>query len=103
MIINGFAGGGCAYYKGTSRIASEDTKKTHKNLQAGQSISLPTFELGTWRTQNQNLYRYIEQLCRYIQKQRRKETETKSLTRIEIENFNPLIQHQVLKVYRACF
>lgn len=98
-----FAGGGCAYYKGTSRIVSEDTKKTHENLWAGQPISLPTFELGTWRTQNQNLYHYIEQLCRYMHHQRRKETETKSLTRIEIENFNLLIQHQVLKAYGAYF
>ena len=98
-----FSGGGCAYYKGTSPIASEDTKKTHENLRAGQPISLSMFELGTWRTQDQNLYRYTEQLCRYIHQQRRKEIETKSLTRIEIENFNLLIQHQVLKAYRTRF
>jgi len=98
-----FAGGGCAYYKGTSRITSEDTKKTHENLGAGRPISLPTFELGTCRTQDQNLYHYVEQLCRYIHQQRRIETETKSVTRIEIENFNLLIQHQVLKAYRALF
>jgi len=98
-----FAGGCCAYCKGASRIASEDTKKTQENLRAGQPISLTTFELGTWRTKDQNLYRYIEQLFRYIHQQRRKETETTSLTRIEIENFNLLMQHQVLKAYRARF
>lgn len=69
-----FAGGGCAYYKGTSRIASEDTKKTQENLRAGEPISLLTLELGTRRTKDQNLFRYIEQLCRYIHQQRRKET-----------------------------
>jgi len=94
-----FAGGGCAYYKGTSRTASEGTKKTQEYLRAGQPISLPTFELGTWRTKDQNLCRYIEKLCRYIHQQRRKEAETKSLTRIETENFNLLIQHQVVKAY----
>jgi hypothetical protein len=72
-----FAGGGCAYYKGTTRTASKDTKKTQENLRAGQLISLPTFELGTWRTQDQNLYRYIEQICRYINQQRRKKQKQK--------------------------
>lgn len=57
-----FSGGGCAYYKETSRIASKDTKKTQENLRAGQPISLPTFELGTWRTQDEN----TKHLCRYI-------------------------------------
>lgn len=31
-------GGGCAYYNGTSRTASEDTKKTHESLRTGQLI-----------------------------------------------------------------